>query len=164
MRVAWCFSHSAGSLRWIMVVSPLLYKGSFDNIAVGVDPSVAKKWPVAPDVLQVCRINLRQDDLLPVVGSPGDDLALGACDKRGAPEFKTRRIRRGPFKAHPIGRGDIDPVGHGVAALDRFPRIVLPLSVSRLFMGMPADRRGIEEDLLPNVVSQVQNPVSPGVK
>ena len=53
----------------------------------------------------------------------------------------------GPFIAHAIHRGDVNAVGDGVRALDGAPGVELRRAVLLLFAGMPADRRGIEQNV-----------------
>ena len=51
------------------------------------------------------------------------------------------------FVADAIGRGDVDPVGDGVAPLNRAPRLHLGAPPFVLFGRMPADRGRVEQDL-----------------
>src|SRR5262249_28735232 len=50
------------------------------------------------------------------------------------------------FQADAVGGGDVAAVGDGVAALHQFPRVVLRFAVLGLFLGVPADGGGVEED------------------
>src|SRR5205823_6191308 len=81
------------------------------------------------------------------------NLSVRRGDEGLAPEldaFFARSFSAGVedvFDADAVGGADVAAVGHRVAALDQLPRIVLDFAVLRFFARMPADRRGVEEDL-----------------
>ena len=80
----------------------------------------------------------------------GDDLPKGIGDERSAPELQAFAgsfvaANIAGLEADAIRHGDINAIGDGVRALNGAPRIVLRLAVLRLLVGMPADRRRIEE-------------------
>ncbi len=63
------------------------------------------------------------------------------ADKRRAPKLQS------VFRTHAVDRRHVDAIGHGVAALDDLPGLVLGLSCLR-FLGMvPTDRGGVKEKL-----------------
>ena len=69
---------------------------------------------------------------------------------RNEPPQNSRPPPDGPFVADPVDGRDVDAVGDRVRPLDRLPGARLGLAELGLLGGVPADRRGIEEDLGPS--------------
>ena len=72
-------------------------------------------------------------------------LAEGIGDEGIAPELDAAVGRA--FEADAIDGGDVDAVGDGVGALDGAPGVELRRAVLRFFRRVPADGRGIEENV-----------------
>ena len=96
--------------------------------------------------LHACEINLYSDDFLVVDAPFRQNLPCRVTKETLSPKFDARAAGRG-FVADAVDGGDVATVGNRVAALDRFPRTVLPVAVLFLFTGMPADGRRVKEEL-----------------
>ena len=68
---------------------------------------------------------------------------------RNEPPQNSRPPPGGPFVADPVDGRDVDAVGDGVRPLDGLPGTRLGRAELGLLGRVPADRRGIEEDLGP---------------
>ena len=87
------------------------------------------------------------EDFLGVAAGPGDDPAERVGQKRAAPEFQA--AAGGPFVADPVDGRDVHAVGDRVRPLDGLPGARLGRAELGLLGGVPADRRGVEQDLGP---------------
>ena len=83
----------------------------------------------------------RSQDRFALPSGAGDDLAEGTGHERVSPKLEL------PLPSHAIGRGDIDPVGHGMSALDQLPGGLLGAGHCFRLGGQPADRGRVEENL-----------------
>ncbi len=115
---------------------------------VGVDAAVPQERPVAAESSSIrdgSHSTIRISSLSR--GGFREHLAKWITDERVAPEFETA-LRRA-FVAHSIHRSDEHSVGDRVGALNGAPRIELRYAEFPLLGGMPANRRGIEENVCP---------------
>src|SRR6266571_5603525 len=116
------------------------------QLTVSVHAAIAQKRPMRARDLYFAQIDRHDERLLLVGAGPREDFSGSAGDKTLTPEFQSLSAGRF-FQADAIGRGHVAAVGHGVAALDEFPGVVLLRAVAGLLPGVPADRGGIKQDL-----------------
>ena len=131
-------------------------KKPFGNPFVGIHAAVAQEGPVAARLLDQRAIDLAQHDLFRIVPGLGDDAAEGIGQKAAAPELDSL-----PFGAtsvavasdlamlqtHAVHGSYVDAVGDGVRALDGPPRVKLCGAELVLLCRVPADGRGIKQEL-----------------
>src|SRR5690606_26582827 len=113
--------------------------------AVRVDSPVAQEWPVAAGVLDELRIAGRHEHL--GLRARFSDLAPERIRDEGmAEELDT--VRAGlVLVADAVWRGCVDAVRDRMCPLRRLPRVHLCGAELLLLGGMPADRRGVEDDV-----------------
>lgn len=69
--------------------SQLAVDEAADNVAVAVDATVPQERPVAPDALQMGKIALDDQNLLPIFRSFAQDDTEGITNERTAPELQS---------------------------------------------------------------------------
>ena len=96
--------------------------------------------------IHIGEIHLHEESLFFFHAGLGDDLAARAGDKTLSPEFKAVAAD-GFLQSHTIDGGHKTAIGHGVTALDGFPRAVLVHAKLFFLARMPADGCGIKKNL-----------------
>ena len=97
---------------------------------------------------RLCGVAFDDQNFFFVVRSFGENAAEGIGDEGVSPEFEAGvAFFRFAFVADAIDDGDVNAVGDGVGALDGAPGVELRRAELRFFVRMPADARGIENDL-----------------
>ena len=86
-------------------------------------------------------VTFGQHNLVLVVRTFAQDIAIGIADERTSPKFEL------PFAAHSIRGSDVDAIRDGVAAHHSFPCRVLTRAEFFLFGLNPTDCRWIEQNL-----------------
>ncbi len=98
-----------------------------ENAAVLVDASVAEEGPPAAHLLATVEVEV--DDLLAlllIVGTE-EELSLWTCYKARAPKlYAVGLMARVRLIADAVDGDDGEPVGYGMPALHRCPRLALP--------------------------------------
>jgi hypothetical protein len=122
------------------------------DAGIAVNATVAQKRPVAPDIFQMFQIALADEDFFFIVRGFHDDPSQWIAKKRSAPEFQALALSAvaidiAELMPYSIDHGYKNPVGDGVRSLDGAPGIVLDGAKLGLFVGMPADRGGIEQNI-----------------
>src|SRR5882672_7462301 len=117
------------------------------DAAVRVDAPVAEERPVAAHFLHACEVHLGDDEGLLVGGRLRDDDAKRISQEGVTPELDAGALPVELFEAHAIHRRDPAAVRDGVAPLDRAPGIDLRRAVLGLLARVPADRRGIAQQV-----------------
>src|SRR5437773_3240409 len=115
---------------------------------ISIDAPITQEWPVRARDIHFLQVNRHEQVLLIVHTGFGEDLTGSSGDETLAPELDAVAAR-GTFEADAIGHRDIAAVGDRMAALDEFPRVMLPGAVPFFFARMPADRRGLIQNLRP---------------
>src|SRR5687767_12408566 len=116
-----------------------------EDRGICVDTTVAEEGPVAAGAFDELRIALGDEHLRLGAGF-GDDAPEGIAHER-VPEELDAVGSRLVLVADAVRRGDVDPVRDGMRPLRGSPRLDLRRPPLGLLGRMPADRRGIEEDL-----------------
>ncbi len=94
-------------------------------------------------LIQQCEIDFDHQNFFLVDARLRDNLSRRIRDETLSPELDP--ISSGPrFEPCPVRHRDVTAVGDRMAALDCFPRRMLPFAVLLLFTGMPADSSRIE--------------------
>ena len=114
---------------------------AFREICIGVDSSVSQERPMRADNVDLVEIAFDQKRFFFIVTGAGEDIAVRIADERCSPELNAA------FQARAIGGGNEHAVGDGVAAHHGFPSVVLASAELRFLCRLPADCRGIENDL-----------------
>jgi hypothetical protein len=115
---------------------------------IGVDAAVAKEGPVAAGFFALRWVAFDYQNFFFVVRSFGEDAAEGICNERVSPELEAGiAFFRFAFVADTIDDSDVNAIGDSVGALDSAPCIELSRAELGFFVWMPADTRGIENDL-----------------
>ncbi len=99
-------------------------------------------------VVEHTEITLRQKYLLLGYAGLGKELSHRARDKTLPPKIEPHPTRRS-LVADAVDRGNVTPVGHRMRALDRLPRGMLPELEFPGLARMPANGRGIDQNLRP---------------
>ena len=117
--------------------------------SIGVDPPIAQEGPAAAHGSMQSRSTSTV-----TMASASCGLGPGSA-QRARPGTSCPRIRcrcPGPTKAfpgHAVHRGHEDTVGNGMRPLHSDPCLPLGSTQERLFLRMPTDGRGIQEDSAP---------------
>src|SRR6266851_8900339 len=124
------------------------------NCAVAINPPVAQKRPVTPDIFKRLQIHFRHQNFLFILRSLRDDATERIRNERSAPEFQALArsllaANVSVFKADAIHHRNVNPIGDCMGALNRLPRIMLRHSELFFLRRMPADRSRIKQYLRP---------------
>src|SRR5438034_2346192 len=167
IQVAWCGSHSAGMRKPRAAGEALSAIGCQQSASTGIlltadgwrriieEPAaeafvriyapISQERPPPAHLLDAPEVDLPDQDRLPILRRLGDDRPKRIGEERRAPEVDPVSPSRS-LVAHPVHGRDVTAVGDRVASLDRSPGVELLGTVRGLLLGMPADRRGIEQD------------------
>src|SRR5688572_26360781 len=117
------------------------------DVRVGVDAPVAEERPAGAHRIDLGEIDLLDEHDLAIHGRAHEDASVGAGDEALAPELDAARAARVRLESRAVHGDHEAAVRDGMPALHGLPGPMLALAVLRLFLGMPADRRRIDEDL-----------------
>src|SRR5271154_5294012 len=109
------------------------------NATIGIDAAIAQERPIAPRLFLQLWIDFRDQNLFLVARGFFQEFAEGIGDE--AATKKLDAVAGGAvdfFEADAIGTGDVDAVGDGVRALNRFPGGALRFTKGGFFLRMPA--------------------------
>ena len=110
---------------------------------IRINAPVTQKGPVLTRCSNGGQITGRQEERFGIVGGPCQQLAIGGSHKRRSPEGHIS------LTSHPVRCCHKDAIGDGMTALHQLPGFVLGVPDLRLLVLMPANRRGIKQDICP---------------
>src|SRR5689334_4096703 len=115
--------------RWRILRAALIQE-PVRNAAVAVNPAVAKKRPVAADILQVFQVTLTDQDFFFIMRGLNNDASKRVAEERASPEFKALALRAiaanvAELLAYSIHHADKNSVGDTVRALNGAPGVML---------------------------------------
>src|SRR5437773_538236 len=116
------------------------------NSAVGVNTTVAQKWPVRPILVHTSPVDFANHNFFPIARTFRDDLAVGSADKTLSPKFNPVAASW-CFVTDTIRRRYVAAVRDRVTALNCFPGRMLRRARFFFLARMPADRRRIKNNL-----------------
>src|SRR5579864_560788 len=122
------------------------------DAGIAINTAVAQEWPVAADVFQMLQVALADQDFFLVVRRLNDDPSKGVAEKRSAPEFQALALGAiaadiAKLVANPVDHADKHAVGDGMGALNCPPCVMLHSSELSFLVRVPADSRGIKENI-----------------
>src|SRR4051794_7018047 len=120
---------------------------AFCDRAIRIDAPVAEKRPVSTHLVHPLRIALHDQNLFPIRRCLRYDLPERIGHERVAPEFKP--VVLWALETDAIDGGNVNTVRNCVCALDCPPRIQLGSAVLRFFGRVPANCRGVKENVRP---------------
>src|SRR5712691_1525467 len=108
---------------------------------IGIDATVAEKWPVLPRLIDLAQVAFDHQHLILIRRSFGNYASEGIGDERLAPEVELA------FRSNAIDNHYINSVCNRMRALNRLPGGMLGLLHFLLFVRQPANRCWIEKKL-----------------